>query len=111
MNNDDDDDLPTAITRLLRNVDGVHTIYATRSLVPTVVSAVVEAVRNDSVGMHLVTVSGEGDAREIVTNIGITEDEPAAVVCRRAFAAIRDFFTERGEPAPAKISVKVGRVG
>jgi hypothetical protein len=111
MNDDTPDDLPTELTRLLRNVDGVHTVYATKSLIPTVVGAVVEAVRNDQVGMHLVTVDRHGDDVEIVACIGVLPDESAVATCRRAHDALRDFFVDNGQAAPSSIAVKVGRVG
>lgn len=110
MNDETEDDLPTALTRLLRNVTGVHTVYATKSLLPTIVTAVTEAVRNDKVGMHLVTVVDGAHGREIVACIGVTADERAPDVCRRAHDALRDFFLDQGQSAPSKISVKVGRV-
>lgn len=111
MNDDTPDDLPTALTRLLRNVDGVHSMYATRSLIPTLMGAVVEAVRNDGVGMHLVTVDEHDGTTDVIACIGVTADESAVVTCRRAHDALRDYFTGNAKPAPATISVKVGRVG
>jgi hypothetical protein len=111
MNDDTPDDLPTQLTRLLRNVDGVHTVYATKPLIPTVVGAVVEAVRNDQVGMHLVTVDQHGDDVGIVACIGVLPDESAVATCRRAHDALRAFFVDSGQPAPSSIAVKVGRVG
>lgn len=105
------DDLPSALTRLLRNVDGVLSVYATRSVVTTVITAVAEAVKNEPVGMHLVTVTDDDDGRGIAACIGVTSDEPASDVCRRAHDALSDYFTSRAETAPTRISVKVGRVG
>lgn len=110
MNDDTADDLPTELTRLLRGVDGVHTIYATKPLVTTLVSAVVEAVRNDPVGMHLVTVSEGKDGTELVASIGVTGDESASTVCRRAHDALRAHFTNNGNTAPRSIRISVGRV-
>jgi hypothetical protein len=111
MNDETEDDVPTELTRLLRNVDGVHTVYATKPLLPSIVGAVVEAVRNDPVGMHLVSVSGEPDELTITACIGVSADEPTRVTCRRAHDALRDHFTDQGRAAPAIIRVKVGRVG
>jgi hypothetical protein len=111
MNDDTPDDLPTELTRLLRNVDGVHTVYATKSLIPTVVTAVVEAVRNAQVGMHLVTVDEHDGATDVIACIGVLPDESAMDTCRRAHDALRAFFVDNGQPAPASISVKIGRVG
>lgn len=111
MNNDTDDDLPAELTALLRNVDGVHTVYATQSLVTTVVGAVVEAVRNDKVGMHMVGVYTRDGRTEVETCIGVFPDEPASVVCRRAHDALRSFFLDSGREAPAAIEVRIGRVG
>jgi hypothetical protein len=111
VNNNTDDDLPTELTTLLRNVDGVHTVYATQSVVSTVVGAIVEAVRNDKVGMHLVGVHNRDGRTEVVTCIGVFPDESASVVCRRAHDALRSFFLDSGREAPATIEVKVGRVG
>lgn len=111
MNDETEDDLPTQLTRLLRNVDGVHTVYATKHLVPSIVGAVVEAVRNDPVGMHLVTVSGDADDMTVIACIGVSADEPASVVCKRAHDALRSFFADAGDSIPTAIDVKVGRVG
>ncbi len=111
MNDETEDDVPTELTKLLRNVEGVHTVYATRPLVTKIVGAVVEAVRNDPVGMHLVTVHGGGAEVEVVTCIGVASDESASVVCRRAHDALRAYFTHAGKPAPKRIEVKIGRVG
>jgi hypothetical protein len=111
MNDETEDDLPTQLTRLLRNVDGVHTVYATKPIVPSVVEAVVEAVRNDPVGMHLVTVDEHDDGFDVTTCIGISGDEPATTICRRAHDALRAHFVDNGRAAPATIRVKIGRVG
>lgn len=108
---DADEDVPTALTRLLRNVPGVHTVYATQPLVPTVVTAVVELVRNEPVGVHLVTVVDGDEGVEIIACVGIDGDEPAPVVSRRVHDALRSFFTDQGLPAPRSIRVNVGRVG
>jgi hypothetical protein len=110
MNNDTPDDLPTELTRLLRTIEGVHTVYATKPLIPTVVEAVVEAVRNDAVGMHLVTVRDDGDSVEVTACIGVSADESASVICRRAHDALRQFFLDNGRLAPMSIAVKVGRI-
>ena len=111
MNDETDDDLPTELTKLLRTVVGVHTVYATRPLVTKIVGAVVEAVRNDPVGMHLVSVHGAGSEVAVVTCIGVASDESASVICRRAHDALRAHFTDNGRPAPKSIEVKIGRVG
>lgn len=108
---DDSEDVPTALTRLLRNVPGVHTVYATKPLVPTVVTAVVELVRNEPVGVHLVTVVDSDEGVKIIACVGIDGDEPAPVVSRRVHDALRSFFTDQGLPAPCGIRVNVGRVG
>ena len=106
-----DDDLPTLLTRMLRNVDGVHTVYATKPIVPTLVTAVVEFVKNEPVGVHLVSVRDGADGVEIEACIGVTADEPAPDVCRRAHAALNNFFVENGQPTPSSIAVSIGRVG
>ncbi|MEF2978142.1 hypothetical protein [Subtercola sp. YIM 133946] len=111
MNDDTEDDLPTQLTRLLRNVDGVHTVYATKPLLPSIVGAVVEAVRNDPVGMHLVTVNEKPDDLTIIACIGVSADEPATVICRRAHDALRNYFTDQDLTPPATVRVQVGRVG
>jgi hypothetical protein len=111
MNDETADDLPTELTKLLRNVDGVHTVYATKPLLPSIVGAVVEAVRNDPVGMHLVTVNDRKDGFDIVACIGVLDDEAATTICRRAHDALRNHFANNGRPTPDTISVKVGRVG
>ncbi|WP_165069811.1 hypothetical protein [Marisediminicola senii] len=111
MNDETPDDIPTELTRLLRNVDGVHTVYPTRHIVSTIVTAVVEAVRNDPVGMHLVTVTEGDDGTEVVANIGVAADQSASMVCRRAHDALRAYFADSGSAVPRRIRVSVGRVG
>lgn len=111
MNDETLDDLPTQLTRLLRNTPGVHTVYATKPVVAALVTALVEAVRNDPVGMHLVTVSESEDATDVVASIGVADDESASTVCRRAHDALRSHFVESGREAPRSIRVSVGRVG
>jgi hypothetical protein len=111
MNDEPEDDLPTQLTRLLRNVDGVHTVYATKPLLPSLVGAVVEAVRNDPVGMHLVSINEGPGGLEVTTCIGVSSEESAAVICRRAHDALRTYFEVRGRDTPGTIRVKVGRVG
>lgn len=111
MNDETPDDLPSELTRLLRNVDGVHTIYATKPIVQTIVTAVVEAVRNDPVGMHLVTVTEGDDGTEVVASIGVAGDQPASEVCRRAHDALRAHFADSGSALPRSIRISVGRVG
>jgi hypothetical protein len=111
MSNDEPDDLPSAVTRLLRNVDGVHTVYATRAPIPTIVTAVVELVKNEPVGVHLVTVTENDDTVTVAACIGVTGDEPAAAVSRRACDAISDMFVRQGDQRELSISVSIGRVG
>lgn len=111
MNDEEPDDLPTALTRLLRNVQGVHTVYATRSPIPTIVTAVVELVKNDLVGSHLITVREDDDHIEVSACIGVLGDEPAPDICRRAFEAIDEFITSDGDTRSRTISVAIGRVG
>jgi hypothetical protein len=105
------DDLPSQLTSLLRNVPGVHTVYATKPIVPTLVTAVVELVKNDPVGLHLVTIAETDDGFEVETCIGIADDEPAPDICRRAHDALYDFFANIGTAAPERIIVRIGRVG
>jgi hypothetical protein len=111
MNDDTEDDLPTRLTRLLRNVDGVHTVYATKPLLPSIVGAVIEAVRNDPVGMHLVTVTEKTGTLTITASIGVSGEEPSTVICRRAHDALRGHFIDAGQTPPTTIQVKIGRVG
>lgn len=111
MNDETEDDLSTQLTKLLRNVDGVHTVYATKPLISSIIGAVVEAVRNDSVGMHLVTVTESEAGIEVEACIGVTDDESASVVCRRAHDAIRDHLSDGGTTGSTAIRVKIGRVG
>jgi hypothetical protein len=110
MSTDPDDDLPTQLTKLLRNVDGVHTVYATKPLVPSLIGAVVEAVKNEPVGMHLVTVTDGNDGLEVTACIGVTGDESASVTCRRAHDALRDYVLNNHGEIPNTIRVKIGRV-
>jgi len=111
MNSDEPTDLPSELTRLLRGVPGVHTVYATRSPIPTVISAVVELVKNDPVGVHLVTIHEDDDHVDITACIGVTGDECAPDVGRRAHDAINDFFSSDGDQRLRTISVSIGRVG
>lgn len=108
---DADDDLPTLLTRTLRNVRGVHTVYATKPLVPALVGVVVEFVKNEPIGLHLVSVRDGDEGIEIGATIGVTRDEPAPVVCRRAHAALNNYFLDNGQQQPSAIRVSIGRVG
>lgn len=107
----DGDDLPTTLTRLLRNLDGVHTVYATKPIVPTIIGAVAEALRHEAVGMHLVGVEEQKEGMVVIACLGVTADEPAPDVCRRAHDALRDYFVDLGISPPTSIEVTVGRVG
>lgn len=111
MNDDTEDDLPTQLTRLLRNVDGVHTVYATKPILPSIFGAIVEAVRSDKVGMHLITIDGQPDDLTITACIGVTGSESAFIICRRAHDALRGHFTSQNQTPPISIRVKIGRVG
>jgi hypothetical protein len=111
VSSQDDEDLQTSLTRLLRSVPGVHTVYATRSPIPTIVTAVVELVKNEPVGMHLVAVDEGDDHLDISACIGVTGDDSAPDICRRAHDAIDEFFVSDGDDRPRTISVSVGRVG
>jgi predicted ArsR family transcriptional regulator len=111
VDSEEPNDLPSELTRLLRNVPGVHTVYATRSPIPTIVSAVVELVKNEPIGVHLVTVDEDDDHVDIRACIGVTSDESAPEVCRRAHDAIADFLSTDGDDRSRAISVSVGRVG
>lgn len=111
MNDDKPHDLPSELTRLLRNVDGVHTVYATRPAIPTIVTAVVELIRNEPVGVHLVTVTETDDLLEISACIGVTQNESAPAVCRRAYDAISEHLTSGGEARATRVSVNIGRIG
>jgi hypothetical protein len=105
-----EEDLPTQLTKLLRNVDGVHTVYATKPLVPSIIGAVVEAVKNEPVGMHLVTVLDGDEGVDVTACIGVSGDQSASVVCRRAHDALRSFILKNHDVPPTTIRVKVGRV-
>ena len=105
------DDLGYELTQMLRKVPGVTAVYATKPLLAKVVGAVVEAVKNEPAGGHLVTVTETDAGLDVVAYIGVTDDEPAPEVCRRAHDAIRDLVGERHELGAATVSVKIGRVG
>ena len=113
MSNDSPpDDLPSLLTQLLRNTDGVHTVYATKPIVATIVTAVVELVKNEPVGVHLVSVTEDDDGTtHIDASIGVTAHESAIDVTRRAHDAIRDFLADTPDKLVGTITVKVGRVG
>lgn len=105
------DDLGYELTQMLRKVPGVTAVYATKPLLAKVVGAVVEAVKNEPAGAHLVTLTETEAGLEVVAYIGVTDEEPAPDVCRRAHDAIREFVGERHEGDVAAIAVKIGRVG
>jgi hypothetical protein len=110
MTTDGPTDLPSELTRLLRNVSGVHTVYATKAPIPTILTAVAEALKNEPVGVHLVTVQETDQRLEVAACIGVLADEPAVDVVRRAHDAMDDFLTENGH-GDHVISVSIGRVG
>ncbi len=51
------DDLSYQLTQMLRKVPGVTTVYASKPLLVKMAQAVVDAVKNEPAGAHLVTVS------------------------------------------------------
>jgi hypothetical protein len=105
------DDLSYQLTQMLRKVPGVTTVYASKPLLVKVAQAVVDAVKNEPAGAHLVTVSSGEGGLDVEAYIGVTDEEPAPVVCRRAHDAIREYLGEHGEQDAARVIVKVGRVG
>jgi hypothetical protein len=111
MTTDEPDDLPSELTRLLRQVRGVHTVYATQAPIPTLVTALAEVVKNKPVGVHLVTVTEDDDRIDITACVGVAGDESALDSCRRAHDAIDDFLSTRRDPRERVVSVTVGRVG
>jgi hypothetical protein len=110
MTTDAPDDLPSKLTRLLREVPGVHTVYATRAPIPTIVTAVVEMVKNKPVGVHLVTIHESDDRIEVTACIGVSMDESAIDIVRRAHDAIDDYLTNEHDERDRTVSVTVGRV-
>ncbi len=106
-----DNDLTYELTQMLRKVPGVTAVYASKPLLAKVVGAVVDAVKNEPAGAHLVTVSTGEHGLDVEAYIGVTADEPAATVCRRAHDAIRSYVEEHSEQAAAQVTVRVGRVG
>ncbi|BDZ45784.1 hypothetical protein [Naasia aerilata] len=105
------DDLSYGLTQMLRKLDGVTAVYAMKPVLAKVVSAVVEAVKNEPAGVHLVTVTENEDGVDVAAYIGVTDEAPAPEVCRRAHDAIRDFVAENSDRPAAQVSVKIGRVG
>ena len=71
----------------------------------------VDAVKNEPAGAHLVTVSSSEGKLDIEAYIGVTAEEAAPAVCRRASDAIRSYVAEHDENEAAQVSVKIGRVG
>lgn len=111
MSYDTPDDLTYQLTQMLRKVPGVTAVYATRPIFPKVVSTVVEVLKNEPAGVHLVTVTEHGDGIDVEAYIGVTADEPAPDVCRRAHDALREYLADHADSPSRTISVKVGRVG
>ncbi len=105
------DDLTYELTQMLRKVPGVTAVYATKPLLAKAVSAVVEAVKNEPAGVHLVTVTQSDSGLDVDAYIGVSDEEPAPVICRRAHDAIRSFVAEHSEAEAATVSVRIGRVG
>ncbi len=104
-------DLSYELTQMLRKLPGVIAVYATKPLLAKAVSAVVEAVKNEPAGVHLVNVTETDAGLDVEAYIGVTDDEPAPLVCRRAHDAIRSFIAEHSEAGAATVSVRIGRVG
>jgi len=105
------DDLTYRLTQMLRKVPGVTAVYATKPVIAKVVGAVVEAVKNEPAGAHLVAVSESSDGIDVTAYIGVTADEPAPAVCRRAHDAIRSYVAANHDAPLGLVTVKVGRVG
>lgn len=105
------DDLTYRLTQMLRKVPGVTAVYATKPVLAKVVGAVVEAVKNEPAGAHLVSVEETDDGIDVTAYVGVTADEPAPEVCRRAHDAIRSYVAEHHDAPLGLVRVKVGRVG
>ena len=105
------DDLTYQLTQMLRKVPGVTAVYATAPVLPKVLSTVAEVLKNEPAGVHLVTIRDADGGIDIEAYVGVTADEPAPLVCRRAHDAIRSYVAENHDSPAKLISVKVGRVG
>lgn len=107
----DIDDLSGEITRLVRSIDGVTAVYSSKHLVKTAVATMVEKVKHDTIGIHLVRLTQAPGGLEVVATIGVADEEPARDVCERVYAAINSYLSRGRTGKPAAIRVKVGRVG
>ena len=105
------DDLSYQLTQMLRKVPGVTTVYASKPLLVKVAQAVVDAVKNEPAGAHLVTVSSGDHGTDVEAYIGVSGEEAAPIVCRRAHDAIRSYLAEHDEHGAGQVTVKVGRIG
>lgn len=103
-------DLSQELTTLVRTVDGVRHVYATRPLVATVASTVARAVRGEATQVHLVSVKTRADGAEVVVSIGVDDESATPEVCHRVVAAVAAHLGLRGVPA-LDIRVSVGSIG
>lgn len=105
------DTLSGELTRLVRAVDGVTAVYSSKPLMKTAVAVMVEKIKHDSVGIHLVSLVPGTTGTDVIATIGVGDDEPARVVCERVYSALNDYFRHNAFHGSVAIRVKVGRVG
>ncbi|THG30047.1 hypothetical protein [Naasia lichenicola] len=105
------DDLNYRLTQMLRKVPGVTAVYATAPVLPKVLSTVVEVIKNEPTAVHLVTIRDADGGIDIDAYVGVSADEAAPDVCRRAHDAIREYVAGNHDLPARAVKVKIGRVG
>ncbi len=103
-------DLSQELTTLVRTIDGVRYVYATRPLIETVASTVTRAVRGEPTQVHLVSVDESDAGASVLVSIGVDEHAAAPEVCRRVVQTVAAHLASRGI-ALSDIRVSVGSVG
>ena len=101
--------LSTELAEAVGAVPGVDAVYPARPAVEHVIRTRLPGASD--AGPELVLVERGADGTSISVHIAVTEREPARDVSRRVTEAVHVRLRELGEPPPARVRVKVGRVG
>ena len=105
----DHDELTSAITEIVRATPGVAEIYPARAAGLVVIDQLVRAALPASPTAQVVRVSDDDGVTSAEIRIAITDDAPAADVCRDVYTAVSAHLARRGITRSA-ITVTVARI-
>lgn len=105
----DIEQLTAAITEIVRATPGVAEIYPARPVALATIDQLVKTALPEVPTAALVSVS-ETEARvRAEIRIAVTDELPAADICRNVYAAVAEHLTARGG-TPPEIRVTVARI-